>query len=392
MLLIKNAELFSPKYLGRKDILIAFNKIAYISSSIDLPKGNFPQIDVIDASGLIATPGLIDLHIHIDGAGGEGGFTNRTPEMNLSKITSNGITTCVGLLGTDGTTRSMGSLLAKARALDKEGLTTYCWTGCYEIPTRTLTSTVRSDIVSIDKIIGCGEIAISDHRSSCPSVESLMHVGSECRVGGLLSNKCGILHLHVGDGKSGLKPLFDIVDRSNIPLTNLLPTHVNRNSKVTKQAIEYAKSGGYIDLTTGIKNEGDTAISAADLYISMLQEKVSPYNITMSSDAGGSMPIFDDKGNLKRLTAGLPTTDMDTLRECLQKDIPLETALIPFTSSPAKLLKLKSKGNIKENFDADILLLDKNFKISYVISKGNIMVSNYKPIVYGTFENSNENN
>lgn len=389
MLLIRNANVYAPESIGKKNILISSNKIIYLSSKVSLPGENFPEVDVIDGEGLIAAPGLIDLHMHINGAGGEAGFTSRTPEMLLSNFTMNGITTCVGLLGTDGITRSMGSLIAKARALEIEGLSTYCWTGCYEVPTRTLTDSVRGDIVLIDKVIGAGEIAISDHRGSYPSYENLIHLASETRVGGLISGKCGILHIHVGDGKSGLKPLFDIIDHSEIPFENLLPTHVNRNSLLIKESIEYIKTGGFVDITTGIKNEGDTAVSAWELYINMMHEGISPYNITMSSDAGGSMPIFDDKGKITKLTVGLPTTDMETIKNLNKQGIPLELSLIPLTSSPANLLKLNNKGHIKEGFDADILLLDKNLNIVYVISKGKVMVNNYKPLIYGTFEKNN---
>ncbi|AND84504.1 beta-aspartyl-peptidase [Clostridium tyrobutyricum] len=386
MLLIKNVDIYAPEPLGKKNIFASFDKIAYISPRIDLPKRNFPEITTIDAEGLIAVPGLIDMHMHFDGAGGEGGFNTRTPEMVLTNFTMSGITTCVGLLGTDGITRSMGSLVAKAQSLEEEGLTTYCWTGCYEVPTRTLTDTVRGDLVLVDKIIGAGEIAISDHRSSCPSYSDLIHIASETRVGGLLSGKCGILYMHLGDGKRGLEPLFNIIDNSEIPPENLLPTHVNRNSLLVKQSIEYVKTGGYIDITTGIKNEGDSAVSATDLYIKLLKENICPYNVTMSSDAGGSMPIFDDNGKLLKLTVGLPTTNMETIKELYQRGISIENSLIPLTSSPSSLLKFKNKGHIKEGFDADILLLDNDLNIAYVISKGNIMVSNYKPVKYGTFE------
>lgn len=387
MLLIKNAEVFSPKYVGKKNILICFDKIAYLSSTISLPDKFFPEITIIDGEGLTAVPGLIDLHMHINGAGGEGGFKNRTPEMTLTQFTTNGITTCVGLLGTDGITRNMGSLISKARALETEGITTYCWTGCYEVPTRTLTNSVRGDIILVDKIIGAGEIAISDHRGSYPSTHNLLNIASETRVGGLLSDKCGILHMHVGDDKSGLRPLMDIIHNSEIPLENLLPTHLNRNSLLVKQSLEYAKNGGFVDITTGIKNDNDTAISASELYRLLLREKVSPYQITMSSDAGGSMPIFDKNGKMIKLTVGLPTTDIEAIRESTQNGMSLEKALIPFTSSPAKLLKFKGKGHIKEGYDADILLLDNNLNIFCTIAKGKILLNNYKPTLYGTFEN-----
>lgn len=386
MLLIKNVETFTPKSIGKRDILIFFDKIAYLSTNINLPDKNFPEVKVINGEGLMAAPGLIDLHVHITGGGGEGGFTTRAPELNLTSFTLNGITTCIGLLGTDGTTRSMGNLIAKARSLEEEGLSTYCWTGCYEMPTRTITDSARNDIVLVDKIIGVGEIAISDHRGSHPSEQDLIHLASEARVGGMISGKCGVLHMHLGDGKNGLMPIFDIVKNSEIPVDNLLPTHVNRNSIVYKQSIEYAKNGGYIDITTGIKPEGDDAIFASDVYKTMLNEGISPYNITMSSDSGGSMPIFDKNGKLQKLTIGLPSTNMETIRMCVEKELSIEQALIPLTSSSAKFLKIKNKGNIEEGYDADIILLDKNLKVHTTICKGRVMVEDYKPIVYGTFE------
>ncbi|WP_373844944.1 beta-aspartyl-peptidase [Clostridium sp.] len=388
MILIKNVEIFAPESFGKKDILICFDKIACISKNTCIPKGTFSEIEIIEGDGLKAIPGIIDLHIHISGAGGEGGFNTRTPELNLTDFTLNGITTCIGLLGTDGITRNMGALLAKSRALEIEGLSTYCWTGCYAVPTRTLTDSVRGDIILIDKIIGAGEIALSDHRGSHPSDNDLIHLACETRVGGLISGKCGVLHLHLGDGKEGLNPVFDLIDTSDIPFENLLPTHLNRNSLLSRQCIEYAKNGGFVDITTGIKNEGDDALSASTLYNTLLKEHISPYHITMSSDAGGSMPFFDDKGNLTKLTRGIPNTNINSIRESVELGIPLELALLPLTSSPAKLLKLKGKGKIMENYDADLILLDNKLNINTVISRGKIMVQNYKPLVYGTFENN----
>jgi beta-aspartyl-dipeptidase (metallo-type) len=387
MLLIKNVEVFDPKSLGKKNILISFDKVSYLSSQITIPDKNFPEIKIIDGNGLTAIPGLIDLHVHITGGGGEGGFTTRVPELMLTNFTLNGITTCVGLLGTDGTTRSMGNLLAKARALEEEGITTCCWTGCYQMPTRTITDSARNDIILVDKILGVGEIAVSDHRGSQPLESDLIHLASEARVGGMISGKCGILQMHIGDGKKGLMPVFDIVNNSDIPFDNLLPTHVNRNGLVYKQAIEYAKNGGFVDITTGIKHENDDAVDAAEVYKTMLDEGISPYSMTMSSDAGGSMPIFDKTGRLLKLTAGLPSTNMDAIKECiLDKGLSMEETLIPLTTSPAKRLKFKNKGRIAEGYDADLILMDDKFKIHTVICKGKIMVSTYKPVVYGNFE------
>lgn len=386
MILIKSGIIYEPSCLGKKNILVGGGKILYISPEINLPERNFPEVDVVDADEMYVVPGLIDLHVHITGGGGEGGYATRTPELMLTSFTMNGITTVVGLLGTDGTTRSMQGLIAKARALDIEGITTYAWTGSYEFPTRVLTDSPRNDIVLIDKVIGIGEIAISDHRSSHPSEHDLERLASEARVGGMLSGKCGVLHFHLGDGKKGLEPVINLVEEKEIPIENLLPTHVNRNKFLFEQSMEFAKHGGYIDITSGIKPEGDDAIHPALAYKSLLQNGIDPGNITMSSDAGGSMPFFDERGRLIKLGVGTPATQLEMLKCCVDEGMPLEKALLPFTSSPSSILKLKGKGYIHEGYDADLLILDKKLKPHTVISKGKLMVKNYKPVVFGTFE------
>ena len=388
MILIKNIDTYSPEHLGRKDILTSFDKIAYISENIDLPSSNFPEALIIDGSELAAIPGIVDLHVHIIGGGGEAGFNSRAPELMLTQLTTNGITTCVGLLGTDGTTRSMGSLIAKSRSLEIEGLSTYVWTGSYKLPTRTITDSPRGDIILVDKIIGIGEIAISDHRSSNPSNEQLIYLASEARVGGMLSGKCGILHVHVGDGKNGINPLFYMRKNSEIPFSNILPTHINRNHLVFNQAIEYAMDGGFVDITTSIRPEGNDEVHPVEAFQELLKHNISPYQITMSSDSGGSSPIFDKSGNLIKFGIGSPSSNIEILQSCIKAGIPMELALIPFTSSPAKLLKLNGKGSLSEGASSDIILLDKDLKIHSVICKGKLMVHNYKPIVFGAFENN----
>ena len=104
MLLVKNAEIYAPEYLGKKDLLICGGKIECIQDSIrELPV----ECEVLDAEGKILTPGFLDQHVHITGGGGEGSFHTRTPELQMSELVENGITTVVGLLGTDGITRSV---------------------------------------------------------------------------------------------------------------------------------------------------------------------------------------------------------------------------------------------------------------------------------------------
>ena len=113
---------------------------------------------IIDAKGMVIVPGFIDPHVHITGGGGEMGPASRTPEMSVSALVAAGITTIVGVTGTDSVSRSLENLLTKARALTQDGLTAYLWTGAYRVPTPTLTGTVSRDICLIEQCIGVGEI------------------------------------------------------------------------------------------------------------------------------------------------------------------------------------------------------------------------------------------
>src|SRR5512143_4026042 len=248
--LIRGGEVFAPEPLGRKDLLLAGGRIEAVAEPGTLDVDGLAA-EAVEAAGKSVLPGLIDPHVHILGGGGEGGPTTRAPEIRVEDIVAAGVTTVIGCLGTDGLTRHMTSLLAKARALEIEGVSTWIFSGSYDLPVRTLTGSVRSDLILIDKVIGAGEIAISDHRSSQPTFEEIARLAAECRVGGMLGGKAGILHLHLGDGKRRLEILFRIVRETEIPPTQLVPTHTTRNRALFEEALEWVRAGGAIDVTAG---------------------------------------------------------------------------------------------------------------------------------------------
>lgn len=386
--LIKGAEVYGPDYMGKKDILVLDDKIAGIEDSISINVSAGIDFEVIDGNGKIATPGFIDSHVHIIGGGGEGGFKTRTPEISLSDIVAGGITTVVGCLGTDGITRSMEALLAKANALEEEGISTYIFTGSYRLPLTTITDDVMKDILMINKVIGAGEIAITDHRSSQPTEDALKQLSSAVRVGGILSGKAGVIVFHLGEGKEMLKKVFDIVENTEIPFSQFIPTHINRSEELLKDGIRYAKAGGNIDLTTSSNSGEREELSASKALKRCLEEGVPLNHITFTSDGQGSLPIFNERNEFIGLGIGKVTSLYDEIRNAILKEnIGVETAIKVITSNVSDILKLKNKGRLKKGMDADINLIGKNdFNIDTVISMGKIMMRKRKIEVFGTFE------
>lgn len=385
--LIKNAEIYAPQYLGRKDVLIAGDKICKISDVIE----SSPIIEEeFDATGKLLFPGFVDSHVHIAGAGGEGGFSSRTPEVMLGDIITSGITTVIGTLGTDGTTRNTIGLLAKARALEEEGITTFINTGSYQIPVKTIMGSITEDIVLIDKIIGVGEIAISDHRSSQPSFEEIIRIVSEAKLGGMLSKKAGTVNFHIGDSPRMLDLIEQIVDNVEVSKKSIIATNVNRNEYLFEKAVEYAISGGVISLTSGgIHNFIDDKDVKCSSAIKILMEKnVKMENVIMSSDGHGSLPVFDKNGKMIGINMGKVSSLYKEVQDAiLMDDVPVEIALMSITSNPANIYKLRGKGSIGEGYDADLVLVDADtFDIDTVLAKGRFMMKNKSLLVKGIFE------
>lgn len=389
MKIIKNVNVYAPEKLGKKDLLIAGGKICHISDNLDIPE-NW-EVEVIDGEGLIATPGFIDSHVHILGGGGEGGFANRTPEATLSGLTRWGITTVVGCLGTDGYGRDLTALIAKIKGLREQGITAYGYTGNYQIPVRTLTGSITQDIMVVDEFIGTGEIAISDHRSSQPTYDEFLRVCADTRLGGILSGKAGIINIHLGDSPRKMDMILRAIEETEIPSTQFLPTHVNRNAALFDQAVEYAKLGGTVDFTGNEDIDYWVTVSdevrVCDGIKRMLDEGISSDLFTISSDGQGSLPLFSADGQFLGIGMGQSSCLLKEVRECVQREnIPLEIAIKAITANPARVLCLDTKGQIKDGFDADLCLMTEDLNIHTVIAKGQVMVKDGEPIVKGMFE------
>lgn len=76
---------------------------------------------------------------------------------------------------------------------------------------------------------------------------------SEARVGGMLSGKAGLVHIHTGAGLTMLEPLRQALAVSDVPITQFLPTHMDRNTNLLHDGLQWMKEGGCIDFTAGAR-------------------------------------------------------------------------------------------------------------------------------------------
>ena len=387
MLLLRNADLYAPEALGHRHLLVSGGQVVWIGEGeLDLPTALVAE--TVDLEGRRVVPGFIDCHTHLTGGGGETGYASRVPALQLTQLTTAGVTTAVGLLGTDDTVRTTGELLVAARALREQGLSTWCWTGGYHVPPRTLLGSVREDIVHLDLVIGVGELAISDHRSSQPTLDELMRVAADAHVAGLMTGKAGVLHLHLGDGERGLALVREALATSEVPARVYHPTHVNRRTALLEEAYALTKQGCTIDVSAFPEDdaEDDDGVSAAVAIQGFLEQGLPLERLTCSSDGGGCLPRFDDQGRPVGMDVGTPTTLGHTLRALLAADVPLDVALRPFTQNVADHLLLPGKGRLERGADADLLVLDDEAHVSDVLAGGIWHVRNGQPVRRGPFE------
>jgi beta-aspartyl-dipeptidase (metallo-type) len=374
MMLIKNATIYDPAFCESRNMSVAGGKIIGFLSDEEATKMEELLVMVnglvIDASNCIVTPGFVDIHVHLTGGGGEMSFASRTPEANVSDLILGGCTTVVGVLGTDYITRSLENLMAKVEACNEEGITAYMYTGAYGMPPVTLTGSPMKDMVLIKPCVGVGEIAISDHRGSCPSPQDLAKLANEVKTGGLLSGKAGVTYCHMGGGKDKLDPLWKAVKEFGVPITSFIPTHINRSEELLEEGLKWLEAGGYIDLT----GRGNPVFKQ----LTMVRNRGLPMErVIVSSNAHGSLPTFDSNGNLVRYAMADCMALMNVLKKLYFEEMwSLEDILPLVTSNPADALKLSTKGSLEQGMDADILILDRvTLEIKYVFGKGRLLRS-----------------
>ncbi len=369
--LIKNARVFAPADLGVNHLLIAADRIVWLGPDLD-ELGLIRPAETVDLDGRRLMPGLVDGHAHLTGGGGECGFGSRVLPVPHPHFLDAGITTVVGVLGTDDTTRDTRSLVSQALYLRDHGVNAWCHTGGYHVPPVTFTGSVREDIVFLDPVIGVGEVAISDHRSSQPTFDEILRIASDAPVAGLITGKAGILHLHLGDGDRGLELVRRALAETELPPRTFNPTHINRKKALFEEALDVARAGCTVDITAFPLADtlAEDEWPADEALLRYLDSGAPPDQITMSSDGGGCLPVFNAQGEMQHYDIGDPATLTATLTRLLQRGEALERVLPAFTHNPARLLRFHDRGRIEVGSAADLVVLNENHGIEQVMSQG----------------------
>jgi beta-aspartyl-dipeptidase (metallo-type) len=369
--LVSADAIYAPEHLPERHLVLGGGRVLALLGDEAAARVAPLCAAKLDAAGCVAAPGLVDLHVHALGGGGEAGPASRAPEAQLSELLRAGVTTVVGTLGTDAVSRSLEGLAFKCAALEADGISAYFWGGAgYRLPAGGLTGSPQRDVALLPACLGVGEVAVSDARGSQPAAAELARLAADVRVGGLLGGKpAARVHVHVG-GRPGLTPLWEALERGAL-IDAFLPTHAGRSAELAADAAAWVAAGGRVDLTAGPEAVG-TLIGYAGAGVDLSR-------VSASSNAYGSVPRFDAAGRLVEYGVASADALLTLLRAlCLEEAgvrWPLERALPLATASPAAALGLgRRKGRLAVGADADVLLLDRAaLEPRWVFARGEVV-------------------
>ena len=131
------------------DLLLSGGRVARLGESIDAPEG----AEIVDGSGLVVIPGLIDVHVHLREPGGE---HKETIESGARAAVAGGFTAVVAMPNTDPPIDSPAAVgFVKARGEMAGGARVYP-SGCITLGQK------GEQLTEIGELVGAGAVCVTD--------------------------------------------------------------------------------------------------------------------------------------------------------------------------------------------------------------------------------------
>lgn len=384
--LLQNAEVFAPERLGVTDVLVAGRSVVALGQNLSV--SGLPDVTTVDLTGRTLVPGLIDGHLHHIGGCGLAGYSSRAPELWAGELALAGITTSVATPGIETLTKNMDAVLAKAYALEQDGLSTYAFLGGFRKPFLTLTGSIRRDLYLIEKLIGI-KVALGDAVASRFSDDELADLAAELEWSSRATDKACIMHAHLGGLPDPAAQLMHAIKHSTAAPERFQATHGNNTEETLAASVELTKAGCVVDLNPLLDPVRGVARSIGTRHAvpQLLDAGVELSMLTMSTDGNANVPKLRQDGSRGPYLKNLGTLWEGTVELVTEAGLTLEQALPLVTSNPARVLRLEaSKGRIGVGLDADLLVLDGALQITDVYAKGAQVVRDRQPLVSSMYE------
>ena len=293
--------------------------------------------------------------------------------FTFEEIAEAGVTTLVGVLGTDGYARRIEDVLVKCMALREQGFDCYFLTGSYTFPITTMRGSVAEDIIFNEYCLGTGEVAHCDHRGSLMRYEEFTRLAADTRNGARLAGLKGVRNIHLGNYPDPADFFIRACEEDITFRPLIVPTHVTRKYEVFESCLKFLEYGGQIDITAGSdSNPSQKSCGSVDGLEIIYRKYGTLDRVSMTSDGNGSAPVWDELGNMIGMGKGSCKVLLSDLKKAAQRGvIPFEEILRTMTTTPAAIYGLKnSAGAIAENGTANFAVLDENLDLDQTILNG----------------------